>query len=59
MKNKDIREAAKRQGVFLWQIAERLDLHDSNFSRKLRKEMPDEEKARILKVIDEIAQEGI
>ena len=59
MKNKDIREAAKRQSVFLWQIAERLDLHDSNFSRKLRKEMPDEEKARIFKVIGEIAQEGI
>jgi hypothetical protein len=59
MKNKDIREAAKRQGVFLWQIADRLDLHDSNFSRKLRKELPDEEKERIIKIIDEIAQEGI
>lgn len=59
MKNKEIREAAKRQGVFLWQIADRLDLHDSNFSRKLRKELPDEEKERIIKIIDEIAQEGI
>ena len=59
MKNKDIRQAAKRSGVCLWQIADRLDLHDSNFSRKLRKELPDGEKERIFKIIDEIAQEGI
>lgn len=57
MKNKDIREAAKRQGVFLWQIADRLDLHDSNFSRKLRKELLDEEKEHIFRIIDEIAEE--
>lgn len=57
-KNKDIRQTAKEQGVYLWQIADRLGIHDSNFSRKLRKELPDKEKERIFQIIDEIVQEG-
>ena len=34
MKNKDIREYAKRHGVKLWQIAAELNMNDGNFSRK-------------------------
>lgn len=58
MKNIVIRETAKEKGVFLWQIAERLNLYDCNFSRKLRRELPDEEREKILALIDEIAKEG-
>lgn len=35
--NTEIREAANQAGVFLWQIADRLGITDSNFSRKLRR----------------------
>lgn len=55
MKNEKIRTAAKDAGVKLWQIAERVGLTDSIFSRKLRRELPDEERKRILRLIDEIA----
>ena len=58
MKNEAIREAAKKNGVKLWQIAERVKLSDSNFSRKLRRELPKEEKAQIIAIIEEIAAEG-
>lgn len=54
MNNKDIREKAKKCGVHLWQIAEALGVNDGNFSRKLRHELPDEEKAKIFKIIDEL-----
>lgn len=57
MKNEKIRTAAKDAGVKLWQIAERVGLTDSNFSRKLRRELPDEECERILRLIDELAAE--
>lgn len=57
MKNEKIRMAAKDAGVKLWQIAERVGLTDSNFSRKLRRELPDEECERILRLIDELAAE--
>ena len=57
MFNKDIREAAKRAGVYLWQVADALGVNDGNFSRKLRKELPREEKEKVLEIIDHLAQE--
>ena len=57
MKNIDIRSYASRRGVRLWEIAEKLELQDSNFSRKLRKELPEDEKERIKGIIDEIVKE--
>ena len=57
MKNNDIKEAAKRAGVRLWQVAEAYGMNDSNFSRKLRKELHHEEKEKILEIIDRLAQE--
>ena len=53
--NELIRAAAEEQGVRLWQIADELGMNDGNFSRKLRHELPPEETARILAVIDCIA----
>lgn len=49
MKNKDIRAYASKKGVYLWQIAESLGIADSNFSRKLRKELPEESKKKYSK----------
>jgi len=57
--NDDIRRTARRNGVFLWQIADKLGIHDSNFSRKLRKKLPDEEKELIFEIIEDLAQEGM
>lgn len=57
MHNKEIREAAKNADVRLWQIAVRLGINDGNFSRKLRRELPDEERNKILGIIEEIARE--
>lgn len=53
-KNLDIRNEAKKAGVKLWQIAERLNITDGNFSRKLRKELTDEEKTQIRAIILEL-----
>lgn len=57
MLNQDIRTAAKEAGVFLWQVAARYGINDGNFSRKLRKELPAEEKQKILGIIESLAQE--
>lgn len=53
--NKDIRAAAAAAGVFLWQIAEAIGVTDGTFSRKLRRELPDDEKAEILQVIQKLS----
>lgn len=55
MNNKDLRDYAKSKGVKLWQIAEKLNINDGNFSRKLRRELPDQEKQKIIMIVDEVA----
>ena len=54
MKNLDIRTESANAGVKLWRIAERLGMTDGNFSRKLRKELNSEEKAKIRAIIAEL-----
>lgn len=56
--NTDIRNAAKEANIRLWQIADVLGIADCNFSRKLRKELPDSEKQKIFEIIRELATEG-
>lgn len=56
MKNLEIRELADKKRVKLWEIAEKLGLADSNFSRKLRKELCQEEKTKIFTIINELAK---
>lgn len=56
-KNMTVRTAAREKGVKLWQIADKIGLHQSNLSCLLRYELTDEEKGKFLQVIDEIAKE--
>lgn len=57
MINQDIRRTAAGAGVKLWQIADALGIADCSLSRKLRKELPQEEKDRIFKIIEELSEE--
>ena len=55
--NKEIKEAARKAGFYHYEIAERLNIQDSAFSRKLRRELPDQEKKEILEIIKTLAAE--
>lgn len=55
--NMVIRSASKSAGVRLWQIAEALGIQETAPSRKLRHELPTEEKNKILGIIEALAQE--
>ncbi len=55
--NTEIRLAAVAAGVKMWQVADCLGLHDSNFSRLLRNELPEERKSEILAIIQRLAME--
>jgi len=55
--NLDVRERAASAGVMLWEIAERYGCTDGNFSRKLRRELPEQDKLRIFSIIEEIKNE--
>lgn len=57
MANQDIRRTAAGSGVKLWQVAEALGIADCSLSRKLRKELSQEEKKRIFSIIRSISEE--
>lgn len=54
--NIDIRSLAKQRRVFLWEIAEGLNIQESRFCKLLRAELPTEEKEKLRTIIEEIAQ---
>lgn len=55
--NLTIRDEASRSGVRLWQVAERMGLTEFTLSRKLRHELSDEDQARVLEIIRDLAKE--
>lgn len=57
MKNLDVRAAVKSAGVYFWQVAEALGMRDDTFSRKLRHELPVEEKEQIFSIIKQMSAE--
>ena len=52
--NEDLRIAARKAGVPFWKIAEMMNVSEPTMTRKLRREMPDAEKAKILDIIEQI-----
>lgn len=59
MCNQDVRRGAAEAGVKLWQIAEALGIADYSLSRKLRRELPTEEKEKIFSIIRELSKEAV
>lgn len=51
MNNKDIRNLLKEKGIFNWQLADKLGISEATLTRKLRRELPTEEKEKLIKVI--------
>ena len=55
LSNQDLRATAKSKNVRLWKIADKLNISEPTMTRKLRRELPAEEKAKIIKIIDELS----
>ena len=56
MSNLDVRRHAKEKGICLWQCAEVMGISEPTMTRKLRKELPDDEKAKLFEIIDRLAE---
>ena len=54
--NFEIRKHAKEKGVYFWEVAEFLGISEPTMTRKMRRELDEVEKQKILKVIDELAK---
>lgn len=55
LENQELREYAKENKVFLWQIANELNIAEATLMRWLRFPLPDDKKAAFIKAVDSIA----
>lgn len=55
--NLDVREKAKKAGIYLWQIAAAIGVSEPTFNRRMRVEMPETEKEQVKKVISRLEAE--
>lgn len=58
MKNLDLRNSAKAAGIPLWRIADALGVSEPTMTRKLRHELPENEKKQLLDLIKQLAKEA-
>lgn len=56
-KNLDITRKAAQCGLFLYEVAERLHIADTTFSKWLRRPVADELRQRIFQAIEELERE--
>ena len=56
MANIEIRVKLAETGVKQYEVAEYLKIAETSFSRKLRNELPTEEKSLILQIIDNLSK---
>ena len=54
MANQDIRELLKRNRIYLWEVAQAYGCTESTLSKKLRIELSQEEKDKIIAIIDKL-----
>ena len=52
MKNECIREELKKRNLKQWELAKMLGVSEFTLTRRLREELPEEEKKKILEVIE-------
>lgn len=57
MSNEAIRRFAAGHGVKLWQVAEALGMADTSLSRKMRRELSQEDAAQIVEIIKALSEE--
>ena len=56
--NIEIREMIRKSGVLYWQVAEKIGIADTTFSRKLRHELSNREKTKIGLAVEILKKEN-
>ena len=59
MRNEGLREQIGAAGLRLWEVAYHLGMSDSSFSRKLRRELTEADRERVLRAIKELKREVV
>lgn len=54
--NQDIRQLLQEKRIYYWEVAQKIGITDGYFSKKLRSELPPDEKDRIRGIINQISE---
>lgn len=54
MHNQDIRKKAKELNIYMYELADYMQIHENTLYRLLRKELPNEEKKYMLDVLEKL-----
>ena len=58
MANEELRRLARAEGIPLWRISDALNVSKPTMTRKLRRELPEAEKVKIFRIIEDL-KEGV
>lgn len=58
MTGQEIKSMIKAENIKLWQVADALDMRDSDFSRRLRKPFCEKEVEEIKRIINELSKQN-
>ena len=58
MGNNDLRLYASGHGVRLWEVAKALGISDNTLTRRMRKDMTEDERREFLRAVDQISNGG-
>ena len=54
MANQEIRDFIKKKGIYLWQIADEMRIHETTLVKKLRKELDAGQKMEVMSAVEQI-----
>jgi len=54
MNNEQIKDLMKENGIFMWQVAKKLNVYETSFCKWFREELSEERKQQVLSAIEEI-----
>ncbi len=56
MTNAEMKKLFKREGIFMWQIAQALGIHEMTFSKWFRNELSEERQKEVMAAVAEIKE---
>lgn len=59
MSNKEIRELLKKEHIYIWQIANKLSIHETTLVKRFRIELSEKHKTEVLSAVEEIKLERL
>lgn len=54
MNNEQLRAVMRENNIYMWQVAKKLNVYETSFSKWFREELSEERKQQVLSAIEEI-----